>query len=152
MESKLLFKMRKRSLVEVPVKPEHRRTAPEKNIRSAMVVKKKIVLRFRAVNKDIFEAIRSDKKKVETRAATKKYNAIQKGDEIEFVCGRERFKKRVRHATVFPTIRALLKKYAVADIMPLLHTEKELREAYYRYPNYKEKILKFGLIALEFYP
>lgn len=29
------------------------------------------------------------------------------------------------------------------------HHSGELRDAYYSYPNYKEKIKKFGLIALE---
>ena len=33
--------------------------------------------------------------------------------------------------------------------MPDISSVKELRDAYYSYPNYKEKIKKFGLIALE---
>lgn len=111
---------------------------------------KQIVLRFRAANKDIFDMIRKGEKRIETRAATVRYGVISTGDEIVFVCGNKHFKKIVKKATVFPRIGALLKKYSVKDIMPRLHSEKELREAYYRYPNYKEKIKKFGLIALEF--
>lgn len=107
------------------------------------------VLRFRAVNRDIFLAIASGKKRVETRAATKKYANIQAGDEIVFLCGREKFKKTVRGSRIFSSISALLKTYSVQDINPLVHTERELRDVYHSFPGYREKIKKFGLITLE---
>ena len=111
-----------------------------------------ITLRFRAANKDIFDMILRGRKRVETRAATKKYRNISPGDRIIFVCGRKRFIKTVVKVSRFRSIRAMLQVYSVKDIMPLLSREKELREAFYRYPNYKEKIRKFGLVALEFKP
>ncbi|TSC78559.1 MAG: hypothetical protein G01um101429_735 [Parcubacteria group bacterium Gr01-1014_29] len=111
---------------------------------------KQIVLRFRAVNKDIFNMIRLGKKRVETRAATMKYRNISPGDSIIFVCGTKRFTKTVAKASRFKSIRAMLRVYDMKDIMPSLNSEKELREAYYSYQNYKEKIKKFGIITLEF--
>lgn len=45
------------------------------------------MLRFRAINRDTFQAIRVGTKKVETRAATIKYRDIKVGDVITFVCG-----------------------------------------------------------------
>lgn len=110
---------------------------------------KKLTLRFRAVNKDIFLDIKSGKKTVETRAATKKYKNIVAGDTIVLVCGKERFEKKVKKTKIFKSIKALVKTYSINKIMPHLTTEKELQEAYYSYPNYKEKIKKDGLITLE---
>ena len=110
---------------------------------------KKYTLRIRAVDKDIFEAIREGKKPVETRAATSKYRSIQKGDVVVLVCGKARFQKKVREAHIFKNITTMLKKYRVQDIMPHISSVKELQDEYYGFPNYREKIKKFGLIALE---
>lgn len=110
---------------------------------------KKYTLRFRAVNQDIFLDIKSGKKTVETRAATEKYKDIKEGDLIVLVCGKDRFGKTVKKATIFKSIKPLVKAYPIKKIMPHISTEKELQRAYYSYPNYKEKIKKFGLIALE---
>jgi len=109
----------------------------------------KYTLRFRAVNKDIFLDIKSGKKTVETRAATEKYRNIKDGDLIVLVCGKDRFGKTVKKARIFKTIGALVKTHPIKKIMPDISSEKELRKAYYSYSNYKEKIKKFGLIALE---
>lgn len=110
---------------------------------------KKYILRFRAINKDIFLDIKSGKKIVETRAATRKYKDIAADDIIVLVCGKERFEKKIKKAKIFKSIKTLVKKYPVKKIMPHLTTEKELQEVYYSYSNYKEKIKKNGLIALE---
>ncbi len=109
----------------------------------------KYTLRFRAVNKDIFLDIKSGKKTVETRAATEKYKDMKAGDILVFVCGKNRFEKEIKKAKIFKTIKSLTKTYPIKKIMPNIDTEKELQAAYYSYPSYKEKIQKFGLIALE---
>ncbi|MBI5913245.1 hypothetical protein HY839_02260 [Candidatus Azambacteria bacterium] len=44
-----------------------------------------IRLKFRAKNRDIFEAIRDGRKKVETRAATEKFRDIKSGDTVTLV-------------------------------------------------------------------
>jgi len=109
----------------------------------------KHTVKFRAVNRDIFLDIKSGKKSVETRAATERYQNIKAGDMIVLVCGKERFKKKVKKARIFKSIKALLKTYPIKKIMPGMATEKEWREELYTYPNYKEKIKKYGLVALE---
>src|SRR3989344_5482859 len=110
---------------------------------------KKYTLRFRAVNKDIFDAIKSGKKTVETRAATVKYKDIQAGDSLVLICGTQRFEKKIKKATIFKSIPAMLRKYKIKQIMPKLSTQKELEVSCYSYPGYKEKIKNFGIIALE---
>lgn len=110
---------------------------------------KTITLKFRAVNRDIFEGIKSGKKKVETRAATDKYRAIKVGDKVILMCGKNKFEKEVKKVKIFKTIAALLKVYKPAQINPGLKTVKETREMYYSFPKYKEKIQKHGLVAFE---
>ncbi len=106
-------------------------------------------LRFREIDKNIFEAVRSGKKKIETRAATEKYRQIKKEDKLMMVCGKEKFEKQVKNAKTFKTVKSLLKNYKPSQINPAIKTEKELREMYYSFPDYREKIKKYGLIALE---
>ena len=110
---------------------------------------KKYILRFRAVNKRTLEDLKSGRKKVETRAATVKYRGIKKGDKIILACGKTRFETTVKHSSIFKSISAMLRKYKVQDIMPELSLRDELERIYFSYPNYREKIKKFGLIALE---
>ena len=109
----------------------------------------KYTLKFRATNKSIFLDIKSGKKSVETRAASERYKDIKAGDIVVLVCGKERFGKKVKKARMFKSIKALLKTYPIKKIMPHFSTEKELQNACYSYPGYKEKIQKYGLIALE---
>ncbi len=105
------------------------------------------LLRFRAVNKDTFEALKSGSKKVETRAGTVKNTKIKVGDTLKFVCGKNSFEKDVAKVEHFKNIKALLKTYKPKDINPNLRTEGETIDMYYSYPNYREKIKKYGLVA-----
>ncbi|MBI4121246.1 MAG: hypothetical protein HY457_03255 [Parcubacteria group bacterium] len=105
-------------------------------------------LKFRAINKDTFEAIRRGDKKIETRAATEKYRDIKPGDSITFICGKRRYKKVVKKVEVFKSIAAILKKYTPRAINPNTRTASEAREMGYSFPGYREKIRKHGLIVL----
>jgi len=111
---------------------------------------KMITLKFRVANQDIFDAIKTGGKKVETRAATERYRRIVAGDKVILICGKNKFEKRVRKIRTFKTIAALLKKYSIKSINPAVKSAEELRRLYYSFPGYREKIKKFGLIALEF--
>ncbi|MCX6731586.1 MAG: hypothetical protein NTX55_01185 [Candidatus Parcubacteria bacterium] len=106
-------------------------------------------LRFRAVNRDIFEAIKRGKKKIETRAATKKYRNIKTGDKVRLICEKDKFERRVGKVKIFKTISAMLRKYKVKDIAPNLNSKKELMKLYCSFPGYREKTKKFGLITTE---
>jgi ASC-1-like (ASCH) protein len=108
----------------------------------------KHTLRFRAVNRDIFDAIKNGKKKIETRAATERYRKIRIGDTIILVCGKNKINKRVRGKRVFKSFPSLMKKYRPDQINPAIKTEEELLKTYYSFPKYKEKIKRFGIIAL----
>jgi len=108
-----------------------------------------VQLKFRAVDRNIFEAIKSGEKKVETRAGTEKYRRIKAGDEVIFACRVKKFEKTVKKVELFKTIRALVKKYKPSQINPQCETESELRDMYYSFPDYQEKIKKYGLIAFE---
>ena len=114
-----------------------------------MEPKRTLVLRFRAVNRPIFDAIRSGKKKVETRAATVKYRNFRPGDTLKFVCEKASFIKSIGKVRNFRTIAGLLKAYSPSQVNPTCKTARELREVYYSFPGYREKIEKFGIVALE---
>ena len=43
----------------------------------------------------------------------------------------------------------MLKEYKVKEITPNLNSEKEQRELYYSFPGYREKIKRFGLVAIK---
>ncbi|KKW28969.1 MAG: hypothetical protein UY71_C0006G0004 [Parcubacteria group bacterium GW2011_GWB1_52_7] len=105
------------------------------------------ILRFRRANLDTFLAIRDREKKIETRAATKKYRKIKAGDKLVFVCGRDRFKRVVRNVNIFRSVGALLRRYKPSDIDPEVKSEKELRARYNSYPKYREKLRRFGVAA-----
>jgi ASC-1-like (ASCH) protein len=108
---------------------------------------KKHILRFRAVNKSSWLAIKNGTKPIETRAGTGKYLKIQKGDLLVLVCGKSRFSKKIKKVEYFPSISKLFAKYSYKKIMPFAESKKEAEEIYYSYPNYKEKIKKSGIIA-----
>ncbi|MFA5098710.1 MAG: ASCH domain-containing protein [Candidatus Paceibacterota bacterium] len=104
-------------------------------------------LKIRAVDKDIFNAIKNGQKKVETRAAIENYRKIGKGDTIIFICGVEKLKKKVLGAALYKSIGAVFKKHKIKDVFPLLISIKEARRAYYGFPGYRDKIKKYGLVA-----
>lgn len=100
------------------------------------------------MDRDIFEAIRTGRKRIETRAGTERYCKIKPGDGLVFVCKFKKFEKEVEKVEKFKNIRDLLEKYKPADINPACKTESELRDTYSSFPDYKDKIRKYGLIAL----
>jgi len=108
-----------------------------------------IKLRFREENREIFEAIRTGRKTVETRAATERYQNIQPGDTLILVCGKDQCTKQVLAVKIFKSITALLQQYQVQQIHPKLKTEEELKELYYSFPGYQAKIAQYGLVAME---
>ncbi|MDP3697763.1 MAG: hypothetical protein Q8R55_07190 [Candidatus Taylorbacteria bacterium] len=106
-------------------------------------------LRFRQTNKDVFTAIKIGKKKVETRAGSPRYFDIKEGDILVFVCGKNKFEKKVKKVRKFKSISALHKIYKPVEINPKTTTIAESEKMYHSFPGYKEKIKKYGLIALE---
>lgn len=110
---------------------------------------KKIILRFRWINRDIFLEIKKGRKKIETRAASTMNRSIKIGDKLVLVCGKEKIERNAKRVKIFKTIPALLKKYKPQQIHPGARSEKEITKIYYSFPEYREKIKKYGLIAIE---
>ena len=109
----------------------------------------KFALRFRAVNKDIFEALRKGTKKIETRAGSPRYLGIQAGDVLVFVCGKNSFSKKVKSVRKFKSVKALHRVYKPVAINPKIRTVSESEQMYYSFPGYREKIKKYGILAFE---
>lgn len=114
-----------------------------------MLKPKTYTLRFRGVNRDIFRAIKNGTKKIETRAATAKYRFIKSEDTVRLVCGKSKFIKKVWAVRKFRSIKAILKKYKPKEINPKAKSSRELEKIYYSFPGYREKIKKYGLVAVE---
>lgn len=109
---------------------------------------KKFILKFRQTNRGIFRDLKNGIKKVETRAATSKYQKMRRGDVVIFTCGSVPVERKIKKITLFKSIAALVKYYPVDLILPGASVE-ELRKVYSSFPGYKEKIKKFGIIAFE---
>ena len=93
-------------------------------------------LRFREINRNLFEAVRTGEKKIETRAATAKFLRIKKGDSARLVCGKDKFNRKINQAKHFKTISEMLIVYKVKEIDPFSKSAKELRKMYYSFPVY----------------
>ncbi len=108
------------------------------------------VLRFRREDKKLFDALKDGTKLIETRAASPKYVHIKKGDTLVFSCENQKFGKTVSRKQIFSNFPALIQKYDIKSINPFVHSKRELFDMYNDFPMYKQKIKKFGIIAIEF--
>ncbi len=108
---------------------------------------KNYTLRFKAVDKKNFDEVKNGLKIVETRAATVKYQPIEVGDTLVFVCGKYRLKKKITKKARFKSINAMVKKIPFKKIMPSIKSVAEMKHAYSSYSGYDEKIKKFGILA-----
>lgn len=106
-------------------------------------------LEFREVDRARFEEVRSGLKSVETRAANEKYQSIEEGDEIHFICGQDSFSKKVRKIYYWPTIKAMLAEVPIEKMMPGLVTVEEAKKRYATYPDYLDKIAEKGIQGFE---
>ena len=106
-------------------------------------------LRFRQADKNQFEDARTGHKSVETRAASVKYLPIAVGDMLTFVCGKERFSKKVTKRYHWPSIDAMVQEIPFKRIMPWVASVDELKKSYASYPNYDQKIQEHGIVGFE---
>src|SRR5690349_148874 len=106
-------------------------------------------LRLRKTDTEIFNDIRTGRKSVETRAATKRYLPVAAGDTLTFVCGKDRFTKTITKRFHWKSITAMLKEVPFQKIMPSVGSVENLKKAYASYPGYKEKLRKYGLLGFK---
>lgn len=104
---------------------------------------------FRAVDRARFEELRDGVKSIETRAGDAKYQDIKAGDEVTLSCGEDTFTKKVTKRYSWLSIEAMLADVDIKRVMPGLQTIEQIKERYYSYPEYKEKIAAFGLVGFE---
>jgi ASC-1-like (ASCH) protein len=102
---------------------------------------------FAEEDRENFERIRNGEKKVETRAAAPKYQHIQEGDSLRFVCGGGEYVARIKKLKHWNSVEDMLKEYTVHDIIPDVASSEEKKERYNTYPDYMENIPKYGLLG-----
>ena len=105
------------------------------------------ILRIRETDKFVFDSIKKGDKTVETRAATDRFRNIEVGDILVFVCKKERIEKEVVKINHFKSIEDMTKVIDFKKIMPFVSSVKEMKEIYYSFSGYREKIREFGLIV-----
>ena len=66
-------------------------------------------------------------KTIETRAATDKYRKIKENDVLEFVCGSETLKKKVKEIIYYKSIEDLVKDIDFKKVMPSVSSVEEMR-------------------------
>ncbi len=108
---------------------------------------KNYTLRFRAEDKDDFNKVKAGIKSIETRAATVKYQPIEVGDTLTFVCGEERFVKKVSKRFHWPSIDAMVEEIDFKKVMPSVGSVAEMKKIYASYPGYEQKIKEHGLLG-----
>jgi len=104
-------------------------------------------LSFRVEDKRNFDQLKDGSKPIETRAATAKYQPVEIGDELVFVCYGEQFSRRVTNKEHFRSVDEMAEKIHFQDIMPWVESVEEMKKAYSAYPGYDEKIKEFGIFA-----
>jgi ASC-1-like (ASCH) protein len=110
---------------------------------------KKHILKIRQVDKVFFEVIKEGRKTIESRAAIDRYRKIKEGDVLVFVCGSEKLEKKVKKVEYYKTIEEMTKVINFKKVMPFVDSIEEMKKVYFSFPDYKQKIDKFGLVVFK---
>lgn len=106
-------------------------------------------LKFRAVDKKTFNDVKNGVKSIETRAGTIKYQPIEVGDTLVFVCGQEKCTRKIVKKFHWKSMEAMVKEIGFKKIMPSVESIEEMKEVYATYPDYEKKIKEYGLLGFE---
>lgn len=104
-------------------------------------------LTIRAQDRAIFDDLTTGRKTVETRAATPKYQAVQPGDTLTFVCGSDLLTKKVASAQRFADVDELFRYIPFRRILPAAANAEAAKQAILKFPGNREKITSFGIMA-----
>lgn len=107
------------------------------------------ILRFRAVDKKNFDEVKAGIKSIETRAGTIKYQPIEVDDTLTFICGQERCAKKIIKKFHWASIDSMVKEINFKKIMPSVESVEAMKRVYASYPDYEEKIKRYGLLGFE---
>ncbi len=108
---------------------------------------KTLDLIFREQDRSTFERIQRGDKTIETRAGLPEYLIVEDGDQLNISCGTDHLTKTVVKALHFKTIEELLQKFSPEDIMPAGTTREQVIAKWNSFPNYPERIKKYGIIV-----
>lgn len=108
-----------------------------------------LTLKFPQSTKDVFEAVKTGLKNVETRAATPKYRAIKPGDKLTLACGADILEVIVIRACRFASVEDLYREIPVESVLPGVKTVKDAKAIHYGFDGYREKLQKFGIMAFD---
>ncbi len=108
---------------------------------------KQWLMEFGDEGKDNFDEILSGIKKIETRAGGPKYDGVQIGDEMLFVCGDKKLFKKVDNMKYFKSVDGMVKLISFKDIMPNVMSVNEMKRIYNMYPGYNDRIKEYGIYA-----
>jgi ASC-1-like (ASCH) protein len=106
-------------------------------------------LRFRAVDKKNVDEVKSGIKSIETRAGTPRYQPIEVGDTLIFVCGKNKCVKKIVKKFHWASIDAMIKKINFKKVMPSVKSVAEMKKIYASYPDYEKKIKEYGLLGFQ---
>jgi len=100
-----------------------------------------------------FAGIKSGGKTIETRAPDpsrpdKHYNSVQKGDLLVFVCEGEEITKEVTGVRLYKPWQEMFDHENLSEIQPETKSRQEAIEIYYGYPGYRQRLEKYGIIAI----
>jgi ASC-1-like (ASCH) protein len=113
------------------------------------------VLRIRAADRPIFDALVDGRKTIETRAGSpgaRSYTGVQPGDTLLFLCGPARLRRTVTRVAIYPSVAALAAHEDHRRVMPWLAHAAEMAAVYESFPGYTERIARHGLVAMELAP
>ena len=113
------------------------------------------VLRIRAADRPIFDALVDGRKTIETRAGSpgaRSYTRVQPGDTLLFLCGPARLRRTVARVAIYPSPAALAVHEDVRRVMPWLADAADLAAVYESFPGYPKRISRHGLVAMELAP
>jgi|SRR3989338_7118140 len=119
-----------------------------------MKLAKTWVLRIRTRNRIKFNAIKSGRKIIETRAlgktsSGKNFGKVAKFDWVIFICGKNKLKREVKKVQKFRSLEEMFNKLDMEEVIPYARNKslRVVRARYFTFLGYKERIQKHGLIA-----
>ena len=113
------------------------------------------VLRIRAADRPIFDALVDGRKTIETRAGAtgaRSYTRAQPGDTLLFLCGPARLRRTVTRVAIYPSPAALAADEDVRRVLPWITSAADLAALYESFPGYPARIARHGLVAMELAP
>jgi ASC-1-like (ASCH) protein len=119
------------------------------------VLMRKGGIEFFENDRQIFNRIKTGEKTIEVRSLDDPsspkafYNNLKVGNKLAIFCGEEELVKTVIRVSKYRSVDDLFKTEDVENIFGKDVSEEEAKAQLLKFPGYKERIEKFGLVAFE---